>query len=176
MRGKELLGLRKWIKISLKFNSTSKEITLRVNDKIFSSFENEFNYTIIPEIFFGKHGSIIDVPSMAIKELVITNKKNKTIFLFASSVYSQKFVYEKGPLELKANSLADGLGQFVTDDLLDVNPKCTIKLKKDATPLTQKMWAIALNDVELNLITNELRPWPWAYGPSRSMSFKLFHI
>ena len=32
---KELLGLRKWIKISLKFNSTSKEITLRVNDKIF---------------------------------------------------------------------------------------------------------------------------------------------
>ena len=78
-----------------------------------------------------------------------------TIFLFASSVYSQKFVYEKGPLELKANSLADGLGQFVTDDLLDVNPKCTIKLKKDASPLTQKMWAIALNDVELNLITNE---------------------
>jgi hypothetical protein len=75
--------------------------------------------------------------------------------LFASSAYSQKFLYEKGPLELKANSLADGLGQFVTDDLLDVNPKCTIKLKKDATPLTQKMWAIALNDVELNLITNE---------------------
>ena len=78
-----------------------------------------------------------------------------TIFLFASSVYSQKFVYEKGPLELKANSLEDGLGQFVTDDLLDVNPKCTIKLKKDTSPLTQKMWAIALNDVELNLITND---------------------
>ena len=91
---KELLGLRKWIKISLKFNSTSKEITLRVNDKIFSSFENEFNYTIIPEIFFGKHGSIIDVPSMAIKELVITNKNNKTIFNFNESqgnlVYDSK--------------------------------------------------------------------------------------
>ena len=78
-----------------------------------------------------------------------------TIFLFASSVYSQKFVYEKGPLVLKANSLEDGLGQFVTDDLPSVSPKSTIALKPEATPLTKKMWAIALNDVELNLITND---------------------
>jgi hypothetical protein len=78
-----------------------------------------------------------------------------TIFLFASSVYSQKFVYEKGPLVLKANSLEDGLGQFVTADLPSVTPKSTIALKPEATPLTKKMWAIALNDVELNLITNK---------------------
>ena len=78
-----------------------------------------------------------------------------TVFLFISSTYSQKLVYEKEPLVLKANSLEDGLGRFVTADLPSVNPKNTIPLKPEVTPLTKKMWAIALNDVELNLITND---------------------
>ncbi len=77
-----------------------------------------------------------------------------TIFLFTPSVFSQKLVYEKGPLTLKANSLEDGLGQFVTADLPSVNPKNTSALKPEASPLFKKMWAIALYDVELNLITN----------------------
>ena len=82
---KELIGSRKWMKIVLNFNSTSKEITLKVNDKIFSSIENEFNNTIVPEIHFGKHGSVIDVPLMAIKDLIITNKKQSTLFNFNES-------------------------------------------------------------------------------------------
>ena len=82
---KELIGSRKWMKIVLNFNSTSKEITLKVNDKIFSSIENEFNNTIVPEIHFGKHGSVIDVPLMAIKDLIITNKNQKTLFNFNES-------------------------------------------------------------------------------------------
>ena len=77
------------------------------------------------------------------------------IFFATTSVYSQKLVYENDPLVLKANSLEDGLGQFVTTDLPSVNPKNTITLKPEATPLFKKMWAIALNDVELNLITND---------------------
>ena len=75
--------------------------------------------------------------------------------LIAFSAYSQKFFYEKGLLVLKANSLEDGLGQFVTADLPNVSPKNTMALKPEATPLTKKMWTIALNDVELNLITND---------------------
>ena len=82
---KELIGSRKWMKIVLNFNSTSKEITLKVNDKIFSSIENEFNNTIVPEIHFGKHGSVIDVPLMAIKDLIITNKNQRTLFNFNES-------------------------------------------------------------------------------------------
>jgi hypothetical protein len=78
-----------------------------------------------------------------------------TVFLFVSNAYSQKLVYEKGPLILKANSLEDGLGQFVTADLPNVSPKNIIALKPDATALTKKMWSIALNDVELNLIAND---------------------
>jgi len=82
---KEFIGSRKWMKINLNFNSLSKKITLSVDDKLFSSLENEFNNTIVPEIYFGKHGSVIDVPSMAIKDLVISNKNNKTIFNFNES-------------------------------------------------------------------------------------------
>ena len=78
-----------------------------------------------------------------------------TVFLFISATYSQKLVYEKEPLVLKTNSLEDGLGQFITDDLPNVSPKNTIALKIEATPLTKKMWAIALNDIELNMITND---------------------
>ena len=91
---KELIGSRKWIKIALNFNSSSEEITLSVNDKMHSSIENEFNNMIIPEIHFGKHGSVIDVPLMAIKNLVITNRNNKNVFNFNESdgnnVYDSK--------------------------------------------------------------------------------------
>jgi len=45
------------------------------------------------------------------------------IFIVATSVFSQKLVYENDPLVLKANSLEDGLGQFVTTDLPSVSPK-----------------------------------------------------
>ena len=78
-----------------------------------------------------------------------------TVFLHGSSGYSQKLVFEKEPLVLKINSLEDGLGQFVTDDLPNVSPKNNIALKPEATPLIKKMWNIALHDVELNLITND---------------------
>ena len=82
------------MKINLNFNSSSKEIILTVNDKVFSSIENEFNNTIVPEIYFGKHGSVIDVPLMAIKDLIITNKNQRTLFNFNESngndVYDSK--------------------------------------------------------------------------------------
>ena len=82
---KEMIGSRKWINISLNFNYTSKKITLIVNDKLFSSNENEFSNTIVPEIYFGKHGSVIDVPLMAIKDLIVVNKNEKYIFDFNES-------------------------------------------------------------------------------------------
>ena len=77
------------------------------------------------------------------------------IFFISTSAFSQKLVYEKGLLLLNANSLEDGLGQFVTTNLPSVNPKNSIALKPEATPLFKKMWAIALNDVELNIISND---------------------
>ncbi len=81
----DLLGARKWIKLSLNFNSIEKKITLLINDKAFYSNGNEFNSEINPEIYFGKHENVIDVPLMAIKKLIITNKKDKYTFNFNES-------------------------------------------------------------------------------------------
>ncbi|MCX6309086.1 MAG: hypothetical protein NTY32_09775, partial [Bacteroidia bacterium] len=76
-------------------------------------------------------------------------------FSFIAAKNNQKFVYDNTPLVLTENTLSDGLGAFKLDELPTVTPKCTIGLKQNATPLTKKMWEIALNDVELNLITND---------------------
>ncbi len=78
-----------------------------------------------------------------------------SIFWTITNSYGQKFLYDKSPLILKANSLEDGLGHFTTEDLPNVSPKNATVLKVDATPITKKMWNIALHDVELNLITND---------------------
>jgi hypothetical protein len=66
-----------------------------------------------------------------------------------------KLLYNTPPLILTENSLSDGLGAFNVEDLPVVYPKCNVSLKQNATPLTRRMWEIALNDVELNLITNQ---------------------
>ena len=78
----DLLGARKWIKLSLNFNSIEKKITFLINEKAFYSNGNEFSRQISPEIYFGKHENVIDVPLMAIKKLIITNKKDKYTFNF----------------------------------------------------------------------------------------------
>lgn len=86
-----LLGARKWIKLSLNFNSIEKKITLLVNDKAFYSNCNEFSIKISPEIYFGKHENVIDVPLMTIKKLIITNKKDRYAFNFNESEGSDVF-------------------------------------------------------------------------------------
>jgi hypothetical protein len=75
-------------------------------------------------------------------------------FLVSIGNNEPKLLYNSPPLVLTENTLSDGLGAFKVEDLPVVNPKCNIELKKNASPLTRKMWKIALNDVELNLITN----------------------
>jgi len=79
------LGNKKWMNISLKFNVSSKKIILTVDHKTFSTDRYEFKTNITPNLFFGKHGSIIDVPLMAIKNLSITEGSNTYQFNFHES-------------------------------------------------------------------------------------------
>jgi hypothetical protein len=83
-----------------------------------------------------------------------------TLFILSSFILcfgfdKPKLLYNTPPLILTENSLSDGLGAFNVEDLPVVYPKCNVSLKQNATPLTRRMWEIALNDVELNLITNQ---------------------
>ena len=53
------------------------------------------------------------------------------------------------------NALSDANGSFTLSQLPSPEPRCKAALIGSATPLTQRMWAIALDDVERNLVTNE---------------------
>jgi len=82
---KNSLGYKKWIKLSLKFDSLSRKINIKVGHKTYSTSLFQFKTNITPQLFFGKHGSIIDVPLMAIKNLTITEGSKKFQFNFYES-------------------------------------------------------------------------------------------
>lgn len=77
-------------------------------------------------------------------------------FLSHPDSKSRKFVYQSKPLILTENTLADGLGTFTIEDLPVVTPKCSIGLKKNVTPLTKKMWKIALKGTSTNCIYSKV--------------------
>ena len=86
--------------------------------------------------------------------------KKKTLililcFLVHNTVIGQKTIYNVTPLVLTENKLTDALGTFTTIDLPAVNPKTLIPLTSKATPIINKMWLIALDDIEQNIITND---------------------
>jgi two-component SAPR family response regulator len=94
---KEIFNFSNWIRIYLSFNPITKKITLSVNGKEGYSKENKFKLRIEPEIYFGKHRSIIDVPPISIKGLSIKN--NKSLYYFGLNESEGNKVYDsKGDL------------------------------------------------------------------------------
>ena len=94
---KDIFNISSWIRISLNFNPVTKEITLSVNGKEDFSKENKFKFRIEPEIYFGKHRSIIDVPPISIKDLSIKN--NKSLYYFGLNESEGNKVFDsKGDL------------------------------------------------------------------------------
>jgi hypothetical protein len=63
--------------------------------------------------------------------------------------------YEQGPLKLSDEALQDANGAFMLAQLPSPTPQLPVKLHADTTPLTQRMWAIALDDMERNIVTND---------------------
>jgi len=56
---------------------------------------------------------------------------------------------------MTADALRDANGNFTLDKLPMPEPKCKVSLKGDVTPLTERMWKIALDDVERNEVSHE---------------------
>ena len=57
------------------------------------------------------------------------------------------------PLQLRPDSLSDSLGTIRLEDLPDLHPQHKGRLK-NPTPLIEKLWRIALSDVEKNIVTS----------------------
>jgi two-component SAPR family response regulator len=89
---KEVLSTKRWLNVSLDFSYVSKKIVLEIDDNKDSTNEYLFDPIIEPEIYFGKHLSVIDVPAMAIRDLNIEN--NKSIYFFGFSESEGEKVYD----------------------------------------------------------------------------------
>lgn len=76
----EVLSTNGWMNVILHFSYESNQIFLEIDGIKHSSNKYLFDPIIKPEIYFGKHRSIIDVPAMAIRDLYIEN--NKSVYYF----------------------------------------------------------------------------------------------
>ncbi len=66
-----------------------------------------------------------------------------------------RFLFEQGSLVMTAEALRDTNGSFSLTQLPNPEPKCKVELKGAVTPLTARLWKVALDDVEHNMVTSE---------------------
>lgn len=87
-------GKGRWNRISLKFNLDENIARLFINNKEFHCQLKSLNKSIQANIFFGKHGNIIDVPDFAIRNLAVKGIKKSFHFSFkeddGSMVHDQR--------------------------------------------------------------------------------------
>lgn len=77
---KESLLSRQWFGISISFDSGNDLLSLNINDNKYDVKNIKLPDTWAPSIYFGKSDYIIDVPSFAIKDLVIADKEQSIVF------------------------------------------------------------------------------------------------
>lgn len=70
----------KWVRICLEFKMSDGCLVLKVDDHIFETSIDSMPDSWIPEINFGKSDYMIDVPSMAIKDLVVGDESKQFAF------------------------------------------------------------------------------------------------
>lgn len=75
--------------------------------------------------------------------------------LTAATTAPRCFLFELGPLVMTEDALRDANGQFSLAQLPAPEPKCQARLTGNVTPLTERMWQIALDDVERNQVKHE---------------------
>ena len=73
----------------------------------------------------------------------------------ASTKSRPRFLCAQGPLIMTDDALRDANGNFSLAQLPAPEPRCQVQLTGDTTPLTQRMWKIALDDVERNQMKHE---------------------
>ncbi len=92
------------------------------------------------------------------------------------SRWNSKMLYNKPPLVLKSDRMIDVLGETTLADLPDPQPKHPARMK-NATPIIERMWRIALRDVESNIVETDQGKYFGAgaiFGPkvfTRDISF-----
>ncbi len=92
------LGKGKWLSIEMHFDVNDNVIRLLINNKQYQCQGEKLNELMLNKLFFGKHKNIIDVPSFAIRNLVISNNRHKFQFTFQESTGNTVFDQEGNPM------------------------------------------------------------------------------
>ena len=71
----------------------------------------------------------------------------------ATAKSGPKFFYTEEPLVMTSDALRDANGAFSLEKLPTPAPRCQVRLAGETTPLTARMWKIALDDVERNIVS-----------------------
>jgi len=81
-----------------------------------------------------------------------------TVFVLtpkASAEPKPRFFYVQKPLVMTADSVRDANGSFSLAMLPNPQPRCRVRLREYVTPLTERLWKIALDDAEHNIVTSD---------------------
>lgn len=65
-----------------------------------------------------------------------------------------RFQYAQEPLVMTADAVRDANGAYSLAKLPNPEPRCRVRLQGDITPLTERLWRIALDDAEHNMVTS----------------------
>lgn len=74
-----------WFKVSIIFDMKNHSLSLGLNKLLIKSTNINLPQTWSPEIYFGRSDYLIDVPSFAIKQLCISDKRHVYLFPLAES-------------------------------------------------------------------------------------------
>ena len=78
--------------------------------------------------------------------------------------------FQKDQLTMDDVSISDAITTIHADELPDQDPKCPIRLK-NTSPLVEKMWRIALSDIEANIVTDHDKRY---FGAGKAFGLMVF--
>ncbi|WP_200466371.1 Kelch repeat-containing protein [Carboxylicivirga marina] len=76
------LGRRKWLPISIRFSHKDDQLVFIVEDTETYIDDVKFKHKMKPRVFFGKKGSVIDVPEFALRKLHLIGADKSFLFEF----------------------------------------------------------------------------------------------
>lgn len=82
----------------------------------------------------------------------VLSAQTKTVKRPHTSKYNPLFFYNSTGLKMDATSVRDSLRTIRIEELPDVQPICPVRLQ-NVTPFTERLWRVALADIEKNIVT-----------------------
>lgn len=147
----------KWLDVMLLLDFERDSVTLKIDDHIAKAYLPFKGKSIRPGITFGKNGYQIDVPSFAIKDLMIGDKNTKYVFLLDEEQGSDVHECAKGRKVGKVENPIWLAQDYFNWRIQDIVNSSTF-LCKGYDENTHEVWAYNRDSIRFfNLKTKQMR-------------------